>query len=393
MSFGKDIIKISEDMKKEHIFFINCHHGYSVIEKINIILNEMESEKKILLIYHGERNYNEIKENYDGDYIGLEYLKDVELDSIEKRFIIVDAYGDLITLNNSEISVSNKVRNLDRDAFDAVIFMNINCITKPIIQALETIFAFTPIICIGDSETISTDHNVLNALINTKQICSDVYKMKGYNSDILHFIKKLRTGKINKLVESTERDLAITVVDSVDEFFNMDEVLKYDIVIDTTGRHRDNNTNFRYQIGYECLPNINETIVNISPFIVKTTSGVEVSVDKYNLFKVKGIDKDRGALYIRTSFRDRDIVIPVNTHYLQKITDMELPEDVMEYDRGVRIEYGYFIPPRVAVNKTFSDVLIYFSNETGKYIRLLLQTILMSCSRSFKIKTDAEHYL
>ena len=217
--------------------------------------------------------------------------------------------------------------------------------------------------------------------------------MRGYNAEILYFIKKLRTGVINRLERSTTRDMMINKVQTEEDFYNSDEVMDYSVVIDTTGRFREYNIALRNSIGFDFMPNINEPMVNITPFIATSNNGKRVVVDAYNIFKVKSISTENGILRATFEHREQEIEIPLNTHYLSKVTESDIPLDIAPHEAGVKMEFAYFIPPRVAVNKAFPDVLIYFQNRESIYARKLLISMLSSCVRSFKIKTDYEYYL
>ena len=393
MGIREEVMSKSKSSLKEKIFFLNVHYGYSVIEKINYLENEFcESDGRVLIIYHGQRNFDDLVESYGSNCMEL---NDALVNTNDaKKYIIVDAYADLITIIDGEYEINPALKKL-LGYIDIVVFMNVNLIAKAMIQEIEYIFSNIPIFCIGDSEGYIMDGSVLTALHNTKYVNTEIYKMKGVNADILHYIKKIRTGSINRITHSTEKDLKVEIVPGEEDFFDMDEAMNYDIIIDTTSRHREYNVAFRDLSGFGFIPNINESFVNISPFIAETTSGVKIAVDKHNIFKIKQVIKENGVLKIRTSFRGKDIIIPVNTQYLEDISSCEITDDldIVRYDYGVKFEYGYVIPPCVAINKSFTDVLIYFTNPNGVYIRQLIMCILMSCARSFKIKTDDEYYL
>lgn len=391
MGFREDVNMCARDTYSDHKIFINCHYGYNVIELINTKRKEMGREYKTLLIYHGDRNYKEIEESYAGSFITItDYYANRMVD---KEFVIVDAYGDLITMKDGDIWLSDKLDELRDADFDSIIIMNVNCMVMSILNEIQLRFPTLPIICIGDSETYITDHKILQALNNTKYHQAEIYKMRGYNTDVLHYIKKLRTGAINRLERCTERDMNIVVTKDPNNFFNIEEVLQYDICVDTTGEHREYNNCVRADLGFEFMPNINEPIVNITPFIIKDSTGLDIAVDAYNIFKIKSVSTDGGILRLKVEFRDHILELPINTEYLETISEHEMPIDIIEHRNGIKIEYAYVIPPRVCINKSFTDVLIYFSNCESVYARKLLMTVLMSCMRSYRIKTDYEYYL
>lgn len=389
--FKNRVDDMVDNMLASHLLFINCHYGYNKIELINAKRKEMEREERTLIIYHGEKDFKDLIEEYENDCMTL--VDFIDYPNMEKSIIIADAYGELISMIDGEIMLSDIISELGPNTFDSIIIMNVNYMFMGLLDIISMHFINAPVLCIGDSEAMVTDTAVLKALNNTRYFFNDVYRMRGYNAEILYFIKKLRTGVINRLERSTTRDMMINKVQTEEDFYNSDEVMDYSVVIDTTGRFREYNIALRNSIGFDFMPNINEPMVNITPFIATSNNGKRVVVDAYNIFKVKSISTENGILRATFEHREQEIEIPLNTHYLSKVTESDIPLDIAPHEAGVKMEFAYFIPPRVAVNKAFPDVLIYFQNRESIYARKLLISMLSSCVRSFKIKTDYEYYL
>ena len=150
-----------------HLIFIDCHYGYNTTELINSKIKELELTGRILIIYHGDRNYKELKEEFEMDSITLN--DHVMFPNIEKNIVIADAYGDLISVYEGEMMLSKAISSLECSHFEAVFIMNVNYMFMPLLDTLNLHFLTAPIICIGDSEGYTSDSAVLKELANTKK--------------------------------------------------------------------------------------------------------------------------------------------------------------------------------------------------------------------------------